>query len=121
MSTSIANLPKPVGGVCHKMDQHRLPLLGLICEVVYFCVCILKNAPFFPYLSSEKVVPPNGFGKPSILNGRTLNISKVLEGVMSSAAKAEIGAPFLNAKEAMVVCTTITELGHPQANPRHVE
>jgi hypothetical protein len=60
MSTSIANLPKPVGGMCHITDQGRLPLLRLVCEIVLFCLCILANAPFFSYLSPNKVVPPSG-------------------------------------------------------------
>jgi hypothetical protein len=37
-------------------------------------------------------------GQPSIINGPILNLSKVLKGVMSSAAEAEIGALYLNAK-----------------------
>jgi hypothetical protein len=49
-----------------------------------------------------------------ILNGPILNISKVLKGTMSSAAEAEIGDLYLNAKEATVIRTTLTELGHPQ-------
>ena len=53
-------------------------------------------------------------GKPIFLNGPILNISKVLKGVMSSAAEAEIGALFLNAKEATVIRTTLMEMGHPQ-------
>jgi hypothetical protein len=53
-------------------------------------------------------------GKPGILNGPILNLSKVLKGVMSSAAKAEIDASYLNAKEATVIRTTLAEMGHPQ-------
>jgi hypothetical protein len=53
-------------------------------------------------------------GKPTMFNGPILNISKVLRGVMSSAAEAEIGALFLNAKEGTVIRTTLTEMGHPQ-------
>jgi hypothetical protein len=33
---------------------------------------------------------------------------------MSSAAEAEIGAVFRNAKEGAVLRTTLEELGHPQ-------
>jgi hypothetical protein len=33
---------------------------------------------------------------------------------MSSAAEAEIGAVFINAKEGAVLHTTLEELGHPQ-------
>jgi hypothetical protein len=40
--------------------------------------------------------------------------SKVLKHVMSSAAEAEIGAVFINAKEGAVLRTTLEELGHKQ-------
>jgi hypothetical protein len=33
---------------------------------------------------------------------------------MSSAAEAEIGSVFLNAKEATLLRTTLEEMGHPQ-------
>jgi hypothetical protein len=36
---------------------------------------------------------------------------------MSSAAEAEIGAVFLNAKEGAVLRTTLEELGNPQPPP----
>jgi hypothetical protein len=49
-----------------------------------------------------------------LTNGAILIISKVLKHVMSSAAEAEIGAVFINAKEGPVLCTTLQELGHPQ-------
>jgi hypothetical protein len=47
-----------------------------------------------------------------LTNGAILIISTVLKHVMSSAAEAEIGAVFLNAKEGTVLCTTLEELGH---------
>jgi hypothetical protein len=47
-------------------------------------------------------------------NGAILIISKVLKHVMSSAAQAEIGAVFTNAKEGAVLRTTLEELGHKQ-------
>jgi hypothetical protein len=43
-----------------------------------------------------------------------LIVSKVLKHVMSSAAEAEIGAVFINAKEGAVLRTTLEELGHTQ-------
>jgi hypothetical protein len=49
-----------------------------------------------------------------ITNGAILIISKVLKHVMSSAAEAEIGAVFINAKEGPVLRTPLEELGHPQ-------
>jgi hypothetical protein len=42
-----------------------------------------------------------------LTNGETLIISKVLKHVMSSAAEAEIGAVFMNAKEGAVLRTTL--------------
>jgi hypothetical protein len=53
-------------------------------------------------------------GKPSMLNGPILNISKVIKGFMSSAAEAKIGALYLNAKEATIIRTTLIEMGQPQ-------
>jgi hypothetical protein len=49
-----------------------------------------------------------------LTNGEILIISTVLKHVMSSAAEAEIGAVFINAKEGAVLRTTLEELGHPQ-------
>jgi hypothetical protein len=61
-------------------------------------------------------------GQPGFINGPILNISKVLKGVMSSAAEAKIGALCLNAKVATVIQTTLTEMGHPQpASPMETE
>jgi hypothetical protein len=50
-------------------------------------------------------------------NGAILIISKVLKHVMSSAAEAEIGALFINAKEGPVLRTTLEELVHKQRPP----
>jgi hypothetical protein len=49
-----------------------------------------------------------------LTNGAILVVSKVLKHVMSSAAEAEIGAVFLNAKEGAVLRTTLEELGQKQ-------
>jgi hypothetical protein len=49
-----------------------------------------------------------------LTNGAILIISKVLKHVMSSAAEAEIGAVFINAKEGAVLGTTLEELGYKQ-------
>ena len=47
------------------------------------------------YLSSDENFPPN--------NGAILNIAQIIKAVMSSAAEAELGALFINAKEAIYV------------------
>jgi hypothetical protein len=49
-----------------------------------------------------------------ILNGPIHCVSKILKNVVSSAAEAEIAATFENCKEAVVIRTTLEELGHPQ-------
>jgi hypothetical protein len=49
-----------------------------------------------------------------INNGAVLNISQIIKSVMSSAAEAELGALFINAKTAISMHTTLEELGHPQ-------
>ena len=55
-----------------------------------------------------------GKDKIPINNGAVLNISQIIRAVMSSAAEAELGALFLNAKTAVSMRQTLTELGHPQ-------
>jgi hypothetical protein len=49
-----------------------------------------------------------------INNGAVLNISQIIKAVMSSAAEAELGALFINAKTAVSMRQTLEELGHPQ-------
>jgi hypothetical protein len=49
-----------------------------------------------------------------INNGAVLNISQIIRAVMSSAAEAELGALFINAKTAVSMRQTLIELGHPQ-------
>jgi hypothetical protein len=48
-------------------------------------------------------------------NGAVLNISQIIQAVMSSAAEAELGALFINAKTAVSIRQTLIELGHPQS------
>jgi hypothetical protein len=47
-------------------------------------------------------------------NGAVLNISKILKAVMSSAAKAELGALYINAREAIPMQHLLKEMGHKQ-------
>ena len=58
------------------------------------------------FLSSHDENPPN--------NGAVLNISQIIRNVMSSAAEAELGALFLNAKTAVPTRITLIKMGHPQ-------
>jgi hypothetical protein len=50
----------------------------------------------------------------SFNNEAILNISQIIRAVMSSAAEAELGALFINAKTAVSIRQTLIELGHPQ-------
>ena len=47
-------------------------------------------------------------------NGAVLNISKILKAVMSSAAEAELGALYINAREAIPMHQLLTKMGHKQ-------
>jgi len=47
-------------------------------------------------------------------NGAVLNISKILKAIMSSAAKAKLGALYINANEAVPMHQLLAELGHKQ-------
>ena len=58
------------------------------------------------YLSSDVELPPN--------NGAVLNIAQIIKAVMSSAAEAEIGALFINAREAIPARMALIEMGHKQ-------
>ena len=52
--------------------------------------------------------------QPIHLNGPILTICTILKFVAASAAEAELGAMFLNTKEAKIIRLTLEELGHPQ-------
>ncbi len=54
-------------------------------------------------------------GKPITLNGTIHITCTILKLVATSAAKAKLGALFLNAQKAKVLCLTLNELGHPQS------
>jgi hypothetical protein len=49
-----------------------------------------------------------------INNGVVLSILQIIRAVMSSAAEAELGALFINAKMAVSMQRTLEEIGHPQ-------
>ena len=58
------------------------------------------------FMAGHEEIPTN--------NGAVLNISQIIQAVISSAAEAEIGALFINAKTAVSIRQTLIELGHPQ-------
>ena len=49
-----------------------------------------------------------------LFNGAICILAKVIKAVIQSAAEAESGALYMNAKEAVPMRTTLEELGHPQ-------
>eukprot|EP00957_Ditylum_brightwellii_P010101 763350-Ditylum_brightwellii.AAC.1 len=56
------------------------------------------------------------------MNGPLLVVSTILRNVMASAAEVELGALFVNAKEAAALRVTLKELGHLQpATPIQVD
>ena len=58
--------------------------------------------------------------RPIHLNGSILTLCTILKFVAASAAESELGAMFLNAKEAKIIRLTLEELEHPQPpTPMH--
>ena len=61
-------------------------------------------------------------GQHITLNGPVHVLCSLLKFVAASAAEAELGALFLNAKQALILRLTLRELGHPQPpTPIHVD
>ena len=57
-------------------------------------------------MSNNEPIPPN--------NGAILNIAQNIRAVMSSAVEAELGALYINAREAVYICQILEEMGHKQ-------
>ena len=61
-------------------------------------------------------------GKPIHIHGAIHNQCKLIKSVAAPAAEAELGALFLNCKEANLMITILQEIGHPKpATPIHCE
>ncbi|KAL7483042.1 hypothetical protein ACHAW6_008693 [Cyclotella cf. meneghiniana] len=58
------------------------------------------------YMSEDAPFPPN--------NGAVLNVAEIIKAVMSSAAEAELGALFINAKKGVEIRNILEEMGHKQ-------
>ena len=58
------------------------------------------------FMSSDRQMPPN--------NGPVLTLCQIMCTVMFSTCEAEIGAMYMNAREAVLARKTLEELGHPQ-------
>ena len=57
-------------------------------------------------MSDKSQFPPN--------NGAVLNIAQIIKAVMTSAAEAELGALYINAKKAVPMRITLEEMGYQQ-------
>jgi len=58
------------------------------------------------YMSNDEEVPPN--------NGAILNVAQIIKNVMTSAADAEIGALYINTRQAIPARYQLEEMGHKQ-------
>ena len=67
------------------------------------------------YFFSDKPPSPNNLANfEPTLNGIFYVVYKILRNSMASAAEAELGALFLNCREAVPIRITLEEMGHPQ-------
>ena len=66
------------------------------------------------YLSDPPPNPQDPDNYIPLLNGIIHVVCKILHNTMSSGAEAELGALFLNAKEAVPIRTTLIEMNWPQ-------
>ena len=53
-------------------------------------------------------------GKPIQMNGNIFVMCAIMKFVMASAAEAELGALFMNSKDAKIIRLILEEMGHPQ-------
>ena len=58
------------------------------------------------FLSDHYENPPN--------NGAVLNIAQIIKNVMNTAADAEVGALFINSRQAIPARNTVGDMGHKQ-------
>jgi hypothetical protein len=80
-------------------------ILAVHSNASYLNECKLRSrAGGHFYLSNDVPYPPN--------NGAILNIAKVIDVVVSSVAEAELGALFMNAREAVYLRCILAKMGH---------
>lgn len=66
------------------------------------------------FLSHDIRTPPTPTDPGPIFNGPILVNSSIIQVVVSSAAEAELGALFFNAKDGCMLRNTLIDMGHPQ-------
>jgi hypothetical protein len=69
---------------------------------------------FLSDLAADPTATPDPNAEPPPNNGAIHMVSSIMQQVLASATEAEFGALFYNAKEAAMLRTTLTEMGHPQ-------
>jgi len=72
-----------------------------------------SRAAGYSFLSSRPTMPPNASDPPPPDNGAIHVLCQIMQQVVSSATKAELGALFLTAQNLCPICTALEELGHP--------
>jgi hypothetical protein len=72
------------------------------------------------FLSQHPTDPTKPPTTPPCNNGPIHTTCNILRHVMASAAEAKVGALFINGQDAIPLCNTLIELGHPQP-PRPIQ
>ena len=81
--------------------------LNVHSDTLYLCEPKAKSRTRGHFLLPDHAKEPRD-------NGAVLNIANIMKDVMSPAAEAELGALFLNPRQALPARTTLFEMGHPQ-------
>ena len=72
-------------------------------------IFFLSSRPSDPTKTPEPTAMPPPF------NGAIHIVISIMKAVLASATEAELGALFYNAKDGVMLRTTLAEMGHPQA------
>jgi hypothetical protein len=86
-------------------------ILAVESDASYLSVVKGRSRAAGYFFLTNKPAPPNG---PFKSNGAVHVLCHIMREVLSSAAKAELGALFHNGKEACPLHIALTEMGHPQ-------
>lgn len=73
-----------------------------------------SRASGYHFLSTRPALPPNASDEPPPDNGPIHVLCQIMRPVLASAAEAEMGALFVNAKHACPLRVALQELGHEQ-------
>ena len=81
--------------------------LNVHSDTLYLCEPKAKSRTRGHFLLPDHAKEPRD-------NGAVLNITNIMKDVISPAAEAELGALFLNPRQAIQARTVLTEMGHLQ-------